>query len=72
MEKLKRNLLVILIYSLISFILIGDVFSNRLGMSILFGLGFSMLNEIILYLRKLNEENSKDVKKKDEPKQLND
>ncbi len=72
MEKLKRNLLVILIYSLISFILIGDVFSNRIGMSILFGLGFSMLNEIILYLRKLNEENSKDVKKKDEPKQLND
>lgn len=41
-------------------------------MSILFGLGFSMLNEIILYLRKLNEENSKDVKKKNEPKQLND
>ena len=72
MGKLKRNLLVILIYSLISFILIGDVFSNRIGMSILFGLGFSMLNEIILYLRKLNEENSKDVKKKDEPKQLND
>lgn len=72
MEKLKRNLSVILIYSLISFILIGDVFSNRIGMSILFGLGFSMLNEIILYLRKLNEENSKDVKKKDEPKQLND
>lgn len=72
MEKLKRNLLVILIYSLISFILIGDVFSNRIGMSILFGLGFSMLNEIILYLRKLNEENSKDVKKKNEPKQLND
>lgn len=72
MEKLKRNLLVILIYSLISFILIGDDFSNRIGMSILFGLGFSMLNEIILYLRKLNEENSKDVKKKDEPKQLND
>ena len=72
MEKLKRNLLVILIYSLISFILIGDVFSNRIWMSILFGLGFSMLNEIILYLRKLNEENSKDVKKKDEPKQLND
>ena len=72
MEKLKRNLLVILIYSLISFILIGDVFSNRIGISILFGLGFSMLNEIILYLRKLNEENSKDVKKKDEPKQLND
>ena len=72
MEKLKRNLLVILIYSLISFILIGDVFSNRIGVSILFGLGFSMLNEIILYLRKLNEENSKDVKKKNEPKQLND
>ena len=72
MEKLKRNLLVILIYSLLSFILIGDVFSNRIGMSILFGLGFSMLNEIILYLRKLNEENSKDVKKKNEPKQLND
>ena len=72
MKKIKRNLLVILIYSLISFILIGDVFSNRIGISILFGLGFSMLNEIILYLRKLNEENSKDVKKKDEPKQLND
>ena len=32
MEKLKRNLLVILIYSLISFILIGDDFSNRIGM----------------------------------------
>jgi hypothetical protein len=72
MEKLKRNLSVILIYSLISFILIGDVFSNRIGMSILFGLGFSMLNEIILHLRKLNEENINNDKKKDEPKQLND
>ncbi len=72
MEKLKRNLSVILIYSLISFILIGDVFSNRIGMSILFGLGFSMLNEIILHLRKFNEENINNDKKKDEPKQLND
>jgi len=65
-ERLKHNLLVLLIYSVIIYIILlpFGLWITGIPISILIGFLFNMLNDIITQLRKLNGEEFPNIEDK--------